>query len=57
VGLFHVEARRGIMIFLSNYVRFEKPEINRIFDEEVDKLNSFSIHQSSGCRTNPAAFF
>jgi hypothetical protein len=26
------------MIFLNNYVQFEKPEMNRIFDEGVDKI-------------------
>ena len=28
----------GILSFLHNYVRFEKPELNRIFEEEIDRL-------------------
>ena len=28
----------GILSFLHNYVRFEKPESNRIFEEEIDRL-------------------
>ncbi|MES1249713.1 MAG: hypothetical protein ABUL46_03470 [Chitinophaga rupis] len=26
------------MSFLHNYIRFEKPETNRIFEEEIDRL-------------------
>jgi phosphopantothenoylcysteine synthetase/decarboxylase len=32
----------GILSFLHNYVRFEKPETNRIFEEEIDRLTGKS---------------
>lgn len=32
------EKTNGILSFLHNYVRFEKPETNRIFEEEIDLL-------------------
>ncbi|MBN9382839.1 MAG: hypothetical protein J0H74_18885 [Chitinophagaceae bacterium] len=32
------EKTNAILSFLHNYVRFEKPETNRIFDSEIDRL-------------------
>lgn len=32
------EKTNGILSFLHNYVRFEKPETNRTFEEEIDRL-------------------
>lgn len=37
-GIFEREKLRAIFKFLENYVRFENPEMNRIFNEEIDNI-------------------
>jgi len=38
-GVFSRKKIRAILTFLENYVLFEKPEMNRIFREELDRLS------------------
>ncbi len=37
-GVFEKQKLQAILVFLKNYIRFENPETNRIFKEEIDHI-------------------